>query len=130
MPRASRALAQRQNAAPVLIDTAGVDPREPNEAEDLKGLVTLTEAHVALVLPAGLDPAESAELAAAHAECGAISLVATRLDVARRLGGIVAAAMTGLVLTEAGIGGGAADGLTPLTPELLAARLRHFTGKK
>jgi flagellar biosynthesis protein FlhF len=126
----ARALAQRQNGAPVLIDTAGTDPREPDEAADLKSLATLTDAHLALVLPAGLDPSESAELAAAHAECGAISLVATRLDVARRLGGIVAAAMSGLVLTEAGIGCGAADGLTPLTPELLATRLRHYAGNK
>ena len=50
-------------------------------------------------------------------------LVATRLDQSRRLGGILAAAATGLALTEAGIGPGAADGLTAFTPAFLAERL-------
>jgi flagellar biosynthesis protein FlhF len=51
-------------------------------------------------------------------------LVPTRLDLARRLGGIVAAAASGrMTLTEAGTGPGASDGLTRLTPEFLAIRL-------
>jgi len=79
----------------------------------------------AAVLPAGGDAAESAELAAALAGTGATLLIATRLDVARRLGGILAAAAAGLALAEAGIGPGAADGLVPLTPDLLAARLQR-----
>ncbi len=58
-------------------------------------------------------------------------LVATRLDLARRLGGVLAAAArTGLALTEAGIGPGAADGLLPLTPEWLAARLLAIPGSE
>ncbi len=59
----------------------------------------------------------------AYAAAGARLLVATRLDLARRLGGILAAAGSGLALTEAGIGPGAADGLLPITPAWLAARL-------
>jgi flagellar biosynthesis protein FlhF len=50
-------------------------------------------------------------------------MLPTRLDLARRLGGILTAASTGLALTEAGMGPGAADGLVPLTPEWLAQRL-------
>ena len=77
-----------------------------------------------MVLPGGMDPAEAADLAAAYAAAGASQLVATRLDLARRLGGILAAAAAGrLALTEAGIGAGAADGLVPLTPTFLAERL-------
>ena len=78
---------------------------------------------IAVVIPAGADPGEAAEAAAALAEGGARLLVATRLDVARRLGSILAAAEAGLALAEAGIGPGAADGLVPFTPALLAARL-------
>jgi flagellar biosynthesis protein FlhF len=70
-----------------------------------------------------MDPAEAADIATAHVQSGARLLVATRLDVARRLGGVLAAASAGLALTEAGIGAGAADGLTPLTPDMLADRL-------
>ena len=81
-----------------------------------------------LVLPAGLDAAEAADLAHAYAAAGASLLVATRLDLARRLGGILAAASARLALTEAGIGPGAADGLLPITPEWLAARL--LTGSR
>ncbi len=77
-----------------------------------------------LVLPAGLDPAEAAEVAQAFVSIGVRHLVATRLDLSRRLGGVLAAAAAGLVLTEAGIGPGAADGLRPITPEWLAERLK------
>ena len=122
----ARALAQRRDGAPVLIDTAGSDPRDPAQVEELRGLAAAAGAHVVLVLPAGLDPGEAADLAVAHAECGALSLIATRLDVAQRLGGVIAAATaSGLPLTEVGIGPGAADGLVPCTPALLAARLNR-----
>ncbi len=120
----ARALAQRQDGAPVLIDTAGADPFEAAQAEELKHLANTAGAHVSLVLPAGLDPAEAADLALAHVQCGAVSLIATRLDLTRRLGGVIsAAAASRLPLTEAGIGAGAADGLIPFTASVLAERL-------
>jgi flagellar biosynthesis protein FlhF len=126
----ARALLQRTDGAPVLIDTAGTDPRESAPAEELRGLAATAGADMALVLPSGLDPAEAAELAVAHAECGATSLIVTRLDLARRLGSVIAAAAASrLPLVEAGIGDGAADGLVPFTPSLLAARLSRSQGK-
>ena len=73
-----------------------------------------------------LASATGSALAQAYAAPGADFLVSTRLDVTRRLGGILAAADAGgLTLTEAGIGPGAADGLVPLTPAFLAARLQQ-----
>ena len=126
----ARALMQRSDGATVLIDTAGVDPREAAQAEELRGLATTAGAHVVLVLPAGLDPGEAADIAVAHAECGASFLIATRLDLTHRLGGVIAAAAASrLPLTEAGIGAGAADGLVPFTPSLLAARLSRSEGR-
>lgn len=109
---------------PALIDAPGLDPFDPAQRAELAGLIAAAGAVVALVLPAGLDPMEAADIAAAHAALGARLLVPTRLDLARRLGGVLAAAGAGLALTEAGIGPGAADGLAPCTPALLAARLR------
>jgi len=76
-----------------------------------------------LVLPAGLDAEESAELARAFHALGARHMVATRLDIARRLGGVVAAAAEGLALAEAGTGAQVPEGLSVLTPAWLAARL-------
>jgi flagellar biosynthesis protein FlhF len=119
-----RALTHRLHAAPVLIDTPGCDPFDPVQLEELTALAAVSDAVVVLVLPAGLDPAEAADLAAAYAAAGASLLVATRLDLVRRLGGILAASASArLALTEAGIGPDAADGLVPLTPGWLAARL-------
>ena len=118
-----RAMARRAPGAPMLIDTPGHDPFDPAARDELLALAAVAGASVALVLPAGLDPAEAQDLAFAFREAGATLLVATRLDLCRRLGGIVAAAAAGLTLTEAGIGPGAADGLAPFTPEMLAARL-------
>ena len=121
-----RALTRRPPDAPVLIDAPGLDPFDPAQADELAGLAGSAHATPVLVLPAGLDPAESADLAHEFAVAGATALVATRVDLARRLGGVLAAAAAGpLALTEAGIGPGAADGLVPLTPDFLAARLLH-----
>jgi flagellar biosynthesis protein FlhF len=91
--------------------------------EELTALAATARAAMVLVLPAGLDPAEAADQAQAYVAAGARLLVATRLDWARRLGGTLAAAGNGLALAEAGIGPGAADGLLPITPAWLAARL-------
>ena len=120
----AQALARRGRGQPMLLDTAGCDPFDPAQAEQLLALLRVTEAAPLLILPAGLDPEEAAETARAFAALGARHLLPTRLDGARRLGGVLSAAFAGpLALTEAGTGLGAADGLTPLTPDWLSARL-------
>jgi flagellar biosynthesis protein FlhF len=120
------AVARRGERQPVLIDTAGCDPFDPEQAASLLALARASGADIVLVLPAGLDAAESADLARAFAVLGARRLLPTRLDAARRIGGVVAAAAAaGLPLTEAGTGPGVADGLTPLSPEWLARRLEQ-----
>jgi flagellar biosynthesis protein FlhF len=118
-----RALIHRENDAPVLIDSPGCDAFDPAQVDELSALAGSSGAAVVLVLAAGLDPAEAADVARAYAAAGARLLVATKLDLTRRLGGILTAANTGLALTEAGVGSGAADGLLPITPAWLAARL-------
>ena len=122
-----RSLTGRENGAPTLIDAFGSDPFDRTQALELRALASASGATIALVLPAGLDPAEAVDLALAYAEIGASLLIATRLDLARRLGGLLAAAAAArLPFTEAGIGPGAADGLTPLTPAFLAERLMRI----
>lgn len=118
-----RALAHRESGAPVLVDSAGLDPFDPAQAAALTDMAKAIDARIALVLPAGIDPAEAADIAAAHRDLGADLLVATRLDVARRIGSILAAAEAGLTLAEAGTSADAANGMVPLTPDLLARRL-------
>jgi flagellar biosynthesis protein FlhF len=122
---ALKALARRAPTQPALIDTAGTDPFDPGSARRLAELVAVTRPAVALVLPAGLDPAEATDLARAFAALGATHVIPTRLDAVRRLGGVIAASHSaGLQLTEAGTGPEAAGGLVALDPAWLAARLR------
>ena len=120
----AKALTHRSPGQPVLIDTAGCDPFNTEQARQLHQLVIQAGADMALVLPAGLDAAEAGDLARAFAALGARHFLPTRLDAARRLGSVLMAAKAGpLALTEAGIGPEVADGLEALTPEGLAARL-------
>ena len=108
----------------MLIDTAGCDPFNEDQVRQLRQLVMQAGADMVVVLPAGLDPAEAADLARGFAALGAQHLLPTRLDAARRLGSVLMAAKAGpLALTEAGIGPEVANGLETLTPEGLALRL-------
>jgi flagellar biosynthesis protein FlhF len=111
-------------SGPLLVDTPGLDPFDPADRSEISALSTHTGALPVLVLPGGIDATEATDLADAFADVGAARLVATRLDIARRLGGILAAAAI-LPLAEAGIGAAAPAGLVPMTPELLAARLNR-----
>ena len=108
---------------PVLIDTEGGNPFDPAGHAERAGIAAACNATQALVLPAGIDPLESRDIAAAFAAAGTKLLIASKTDISRRLGSVLAAADIGLALTEAGIGPGAADGLVPLTPAWLAERL-------
>lgn len=118
----SRALATR-DTQPAIIDGAGLDPFDPAEAEELAALAAAAAATLVLVLPANLDAEEAAAIAAAHARLGATHLLATRMDQARRLGAVVAAAAEGLAIAGFGTGPGAADGLAQPDPNFLAGRL-------
>ena len=120
----ARALGRREALSPVLIDAPGLDLLDPAQNALQAELIAASHACTALVLPAGLDPAEAEEVAEAHALHGVQLLVPTRLDRTARLGGVLAAChAAGLALTEAGVGTDVADGLARLTPVTLAARL-------
>jgi flagellar biosynthesis protein FlhF len=112
-----------EGPGPLLIDSPGLDPFTPADQDELAALAGCNGAIPVLVLPAGLDAGEAADLAEGFAAAGAARLAVTRLDVARRLGGVLAAAER-LPLAEAGIGPTAPSGLVPMTPDILAARLR------
>ena len=87
----------------VLIDTIGTNPLVPADLKQLRELIAAVAADPVLVMAAGGDVSESTELAAAYAEAGCRRLIATKLDVARRYGGLLAAADAGK-LSFAGFG--------------------------
>ena len=130
----ARAIASAGDAGdasgPILIDSAGINPFADGDMHELSALADAADAVALLVMPAGQDPAEAAEQVDAYRPLHVRHLLPTRLDLARRLGSVLAAASTGLILSEAGVGTGASDGLVPLTPESLAARMHlAFPGR-
>jgi flagellar biosynthesis protein FlhF len=107
-----------------LIDTTGCNPREPRDLEGLARMVRQSGAEPVLVLPAGGDATEMAEQAAAFASLGATRMIATKLDLVRRLGGVLAAATAGrFAFAEFGQSPEIAAGLAPVNPVSLARLL-------
>jgi flagellar biosynthesis protein FlhF len=112
-----------------IIDTAGINPFDAVELAGLSALMVASRADPVLVLPAGGDARESAEIAETFAGIGCARLLATRLDLARRLGGLLTAALAGrLAFAETGASPTIASGLQPLNAQTLA-RLLGVDGK-
>ena len=125
-PAALRRLVEAAGATTLLIDSPGLNPFRPADLGELSALLEASRAEPVLVLPAGLGVADSAEIGHTYVALGARRLLATKLDVARRLGGLLAAAEAGLAFAEAGIGPTIGQGLSPLSAGGLARLLlRH-----
>ncbi|MEO5338353.1 MAG: GTP-binding protein [Magnetospirillum sp. WYHS-4] len=116
-----QAVAKAPPDGTLLIDTAGINPFSDTEMDTLTQLIRVSEAEPVLVLPAGGDAMESADIAACFAHLGASRLLVTRLDMARRVGSILAAADAGrLMFCNVSITPHVADGLSPINPVSLA----------
>ncbi|MCC7427847.1 MAG: hypothetical protein IT557_13145 [Alphaproteobacteria bacterium] len=120
-----RALAHRPPGAPLLLDTPALNPFSAADGEHLAALAAAAAAEPVLVLPAGIDAAEASDIAQSVLHLGARKLIATRLDAARRLGGVLAAAEAGLALAAAGVGEQVAEGLAAVDHAALADALLH-----
>jgi flagellar biosynthesis protein FlhF len=107
----------------VLIDSTATNPFEPNDLGMVSTLVSRAGVELLLMLPAGLGSADSAEIARSYVALGARMMVVTKLDVARRLGGVLAAAEAGLAFTQAGIGPTIGKGICELGADGLARLL-------
>lgn len=119
-----KAVGAAQAKSVVLIDTPATNPFNDAEMDRLGSLIEAVSAEPILVLAAGGDALESAEIAAAFADVGATRLLATRLDMSRRLGGVLAAADAGrLRFSEVSVTAQVASGLSPINPVSLARLL-------
>ncbi len=120
----ARQVTQAAARGPVLIDTPGTNPFDESELSALKRLVAAAGAEPVLVMAAGGEAAEAAEAASAFAGAGASRLLATRLDTARRYGGLLnAAAVSGLRFCDVSITPSVAKGVHPLDAAILARLL-------
>lgn len=107
----------------VLVDSASTNPFSPADLGNLSSLVSRAGAELMPVLSAGQGGADTAEMARSYAALGAKAMVVTKLDVAKRLGSVLAAAEAGLAFTQAGIGPTIGDGLCTLSADGLARLL-------
>jgi flagellar biosynthesis protein FlhF len=123
------ALSDLRGCDQVIIDSPGINPFDTEDIRTLARLIGADDIEPYLVLPAGGDADEAGEMARAFAALGAHTLVPTRVDITRRLGGLLAAAYYGnLAFADAGNTAKVADGLISLTPQTLSKLLMPAAG--
>jgi flagellar biosynthesis protein FlhF len=116
--------AESKGAEQIFIDTAGMNPFDPQDMKLIAKMLTVANIDPLLVMPAGGDATESGEIARIFAALGTRWMMPSRLDIARRIGGILQAAhQGGLSFAEASHTAQVADGLMSMTPERLTELL-------
>ena len=105
----------------VFIDSPGLNPFSHHDMNYLKALTHSADIEPILVLAAGGDTGEAADIGESFSACGATRVLATRLDMTRRLGSILAAADAGqLMFSEVSINPHVATGLCAINPVSMA----------
>ena len=108
----------------IIIDTAGMNPFNTDDVKKLARLIGADNLEPYLVLPGGMDAEESGEMGRVFSTIGVNNPIPARLDMARRLGGILSAAHHGAMnFTDASNTPKVADGLTSLNPKILSKML-------
>lgn len=117
----SKRLAELGPKDQILIDTPGFNPFKTEDMRSLAKLVAAGDIEPILTLAAAGDADESGEMARVFSAIGVRRFVPTRLDIARRLGGLLSAAQHGgLAFADASATAGVADGLFPLSARRLS----------
>ncbi len=105
----------------ILIDTSGFNPFDSTEMKGMAQLIGSANVEPYLIMPAGGDAEESGEIARACAVIGAYGVIPSRLDIARRFGGVLAAAYHGgLPFADMASTSSVVDGLEAVTPQNLS----------
>lgn len=121
-PNALAEAASKIKAADIaIVDTAGINAFDADDLAKLDAWAKLIDAEPLLVLAAGGDALDSADIGAAFHDIGAKRMIVTRIDMTRRLGSVLSAMIGGrIAIAGAGVNPGAADGIQRLNPVTLA----------
>lgn len=115
------ALGVNRGVDQVVIDTAGRNPFDPEDMDELRRMIARTQVEPVLVMPAGIDAQEAAEMGGLFRAVGVRRVLVTRLDLTRRFGSVLAAVYEArLTFCDVSISAKVADGLTSLNPVALA----------
>ncbi|MET0547459.1 MAG: hypothetical protein ABWZ40_14240 [Caulobacterales bacterium] len=105
----------------IFIDMPGVNPFDPQDALFARRCASAAWAEMVAVLPADLHPQELEDSAHVFSSLGAKRAIITRLDLARRrAGAVAAAAIGGLKLAHLSMGWQISGGLAPATASRIA----------
>ena len=121
------------NKAPdlTIIDSFGVNPFDLDDLEKLAQFITVGQAEPVLVMAAGMDPMESAEIAEIFASMGARLFIPTELDAVRRYASILTAAQSGgMSIAALGNSPYVADRLEPASPISMGRMLGNLPRSK
>ncbi|WP_029007116.1 GTPase [Azospirillum halopraeferens] len=125
------AIAMSREADLIVVDTAGRNPFDAEDMTDLKALIAAEDVEPILVMPAGMDAVEAAEVGQIFRQIGVRRMLVTRLDATRRLGSFLTAAFRArLALCECTVAPKVAEGLTALNPVALARMMMPGEEKK
>lgn len=112
------------NADQIIIDTSGINPFDTDSLKQAARLIGAVEVDPVLIMPANTNADEAGEMAQIFATIGTTRLLPTRVDVARRLGSLLAASYQGgLAFTEVSTTSKVANGLSQLTSKRLTQLL-------
>lgn len=121
----------RQSHELVIIDTMGYNPFDCDEMAELHRFILAYDVEPLLVIAAGNDPVEAQEIAETYMNLGVRRFIATRLDVARRYGSLLAtAASMDLAFAGVGITPYLAKGIERIDANNLARLLTRIPDRK
>jgi flagellar biosynthesis protein FlhF len=122
-------LKERDEKRPCIIDTPGTNPYSRSELTDLRKFVRALDVEPVLVVAAGADPGELSDMAHIFGTLGVQRMIVTRIDAARRLGSVLAAADSAkLNLAQFSMTPYVARGLSTLNPMSLSRLLLDEPG--
>jgi flagellar biosynthesis protein FlhF len=105
----------------MVIDSPGLNPFKQSDMDYLQALIECADVEPILVMAAGGDAAEAAEMGEIYAGIGASRLFASRLDTTRRLGAVLACAEAGqMAFCDVSASPHVASGISPISSMSLA----------
>ncbi len=111
------AISVQKKGTNIIIDTAGCNPFNPSDLQKLSNLLKAAKAEPIIVMPADLDAYEAIDMAKEFQSLGATQLISTRLDMTRRLGGLLRLAYeTKLTLSQFSASPKVSEQPEPLNP--------------
>lgn len=105
----------------ILIDTAGCNPFDHQDKQNLSTLIKTSKAMPLIIMPADMDALESLDMVKEYQGLGASHLFFTRLDMTRRMGGLLRVAYESkLTLSQYSASSKVTEQPYPLNPVSLA----------